>query len=86
MSKKMNASAFSCADRSVIAQPPGYGTAELEVEPDDTCMSENTTLPAKLILCHAFTPKVPVDYAGPSYFGGKDDELVLCVSKGIPSH
>jgi len=26
-------------------------------------------------------PKVPVDYAGPSYFGGRDDELVMCAAK-----
>jgi hypothetical protein len=28
-------------------------------------------------------PKVPVDYAGPSYFGGKEDELVMCAAKGM---
>lgn len=28
-------------------------------------------------------PKVPVDFAGPSYFGGKNDELVLCAGKGL---
>lgn len=27
-------------------------------------------------------PKVPVDFAGPSYFGGKNNELVLCAGKG----
>lgn len=27
-------------------------------------------------------PKMPVDFAGPSYFGGKDDQLVLCAGKG----
>ena len=27
-------------------------------------------------------PKFPVDFAGPSYFGGKDDQLVLCAGKG----
>lgn len=27
--------------------------------------------------------KASVDFAGPSYFGGKDDDLVLCASKGI---
>lgn len=27
-------------------------------------------------------PKCPVDFAGPSYFGGKKDELVLCAGKG----
>ena len=27
-------------------------------------------------------PKFPVDFAGPSYFGGKNDQLVLCAGKG----
>lgn len=27
-------------------------------------------------------PKIPVDFAGPSYFGGKNDQLVLCAGKG----
>ena len=31
-------------------------------------------------------PKVPVDFAGPSYFGGRNDQLVLCAGKGqLPS-
>ena len=30
-------------------------------------------------------PKVAVDFAGPSYFGGKNDELVLCAGKGAYS-
>ena len=30
-------------------------------------------------------PKSPVDFAGPSYFGGKNDELVLCAAKGTRS-
>lgn len=29
-------------------------------------------------------PKSQVDFAGPSYFGGKSDELVLCAGKGKP--
>lgn len=28
-------------------------------------------------------PKVQVDFAGPSYFGGKNDELILCAGKGM---
>lgn len=28
-------------------------------------------------------PKVQVDFSGPSQFGGKHDELVLCAGKGI---
>ena len=27
-------------------------------------------------------PKTPVDFAGPSYFGGKDDQLIMCAGKG----
>jgi len=27
-------------------------------------------------------PKVAVSFAGPSYFGGKDDQLILCAGKG----
>jgi hypothetical protein len=29
-------------------------------------------------------PKAPVDFAGPSYFGGKDDQLIVCAGKGRP--
>lgn len=27
-------------------------------------------------------PKILVDFAGPSYFGGQNNELVLCAGKG----
>lgn len=37
---------------------------------------------ARLSLRHTYMPKVPVDFAGPSYFGGKNDQLVLCAGKG----
>jgi hypothetical protein len=37
---------------------------------------------ARLTLRHTYMPKLTVDFAGPSYFGGKDDELVLCAGKG----
>ena len=37
---------------------------------------------ARLTLRHTYMPKVPIDFAGPSYFGGKDDQLVLCAGKG----
>jgi hypothetical protein len=30
-------------------------------------------------------PKVPVDFAGPSYFGGQDDQLIICAGKGMQS-
>ncbi|KAG1776406.1 hypothetical protein EV702DRAFT_1180007 [Suillus placidus] len=38
---------------------------------------------AQLILRHTYMPKVPVDFAGPSYFGGKDDQFVLCTGKAL---
>ena len=36
----------------------------------------------RLSLVHTYMPKAPVDFAGPSYFGGKDDQLILCAGKG----
>lgn len=41
---------------------------------------------ARLSLRHTYMPKVTVDFAGPSYFGGKDDELVLCAGKAGDIH
>lgn len=37
---------------------------------------------ARLSLRHTYMPKFSVDFAGPSYFGGKNDQLVLCAGKG----
>jgi hypothetical protein len=44
---------------------------------------DNTSQHARLTLRHTFMPKVPVDFAGPSYFGGLDDQLVICAGKGV---
>ncbi|KZT00504.1 WD40 repeat-like protein [Laetiporus sulphureus 93-53] len=41
---------------------------------------------ARLSLRHTYMPKVPVDFAGPSYFGGKKDQLVLCAGKAGDIH
>ncbi|KAI0948106.1 hypothetical protein AcW1_009704 [Taiwanofungus camphoratus] len=41
---------------------------------------------ARLSLRHTYMPKVPVDFAGPSYFGGKNDQLVLCAGKAGDIH
>ncbi|EIN08602.1 hypothetical protein PUNSTDRAFT_88042 [Punctularia strigosozonata HHB-11173 SS5] len=41
---------------------------------------------ARFTLRHTYMPKVPVDFAGPSYFGGKNDELVLCAAKAGDIH
>lgn len=32
---------------------------------------------------HTYLPKVLVDFAGPSYFGGRNNELVICPGKGL---
>lgn len=40
----------------------------------------------RLSLRHTYMPKVPVDFAGPSYFGGKDDQLILCAGKAGDIH
>ncbi|KAG5646394.1 hypothetical protein DXG03_003717 [Asterophora parasitica] len=37
----------------------------------------------RLTLRHTYMPKGEVDFAGPSYFGGKNHELVLCAGKGM---
>ncbi|KAG8707653.1 hypothetical protein FRC09_001681 [Ceratobasidium sp. 395] len=36
----------------------------------------------RLFLAHTYFAKRPVDFAGPSYFGGMEDSLILCASKG----
>ncbi|KAF9450606.1 WD40 repeat-like protein [Macrolepiota fuliginosa MF-IS2] len=36
---------------------------------------------SRLTLRHTYMPKSTVDFAGPSYFGGKNHELVLCAGK-----
>jgi WD repeat-containing protein 26 len=40
----------------------------------------------RLALVHTYIPAVPVDFAGPSYFGGKDDQFILCAGKGARPH
>ena len=44
--------------------------------------TKNDATTTRLSLRHTYMPKFPVDFAGPSYFGGKDDQLVLCAGKG----
>ncbi|THH28595.1 hypothetical protein EUX98_g5601 [Antrodiella citrinella] len=41
---------------------------------------------SRLSLRHTYMPKVTVDFAGPSYFGGKNDQLILCAGKGGDIH
>ncbi|TBU39880.1 WD40 repeat-like protein [Dichomitus squalens] len=46
--------------------------------------SANTEI--RLSLRHTYMPKTQVDFAGPSYFGGKNDQLVLCAGKAGDIH
>ncbi|KAI5118541.1 hypothetical protein M0805_008482 [Coniferiporia weirii] len=46
----------------------------------------NETAIVRLSLVRTYMPKSPVDFAGPSYFGGKDDQLVLCAGKSGEIH
>ncbi|KAF9233428.1 hypothetical protein BU15DRAFT_53925 [Melanogaster broomeanus] len=47
---------------------------------------DSTTTTARLSLRHTYMPKMPVDFAGHSYFGGKEDQLVLCAGKAGDIH
>ncbi|KAG0697744.1 WD40-repeat-containing domain protein [Suillus ampliporus] len=41
---------------------------------------------ARLTLRHTYLPVAHVDFVGPSYFGGMDDQLVLCAGKAGDIH
>ncbi|KAH8103027.1 WD40 repeat-like protein [Cristinia sonorae] len=47
---------------------------------------ENLKEGSRLSLRHTYMPKVSVDFAGPSYFGGKNDQLILCAGKAGDIH
>ncbi|KAF6743642.1 hypothetical protein DFP72DRAFT_1020164 [Ephemerocybe angulata] len=47
---------------------------------------ENNATVARLTLRHTYMPKKPANFSGPSYFGGKNNELVLCTTKGGDIH
>ncbi|CAL1699128.1 unnamed protein product [Somion occarium] len=49
-------------------------------------VNKETRETARLSLRHTYMPKVQVDFAGPSYFGGKNDELILCAGKAGDIH
>ncbi|KAM5543424.1 hypothetical protein V8D89_002675, partial [Ganoderma adspersum] len=48
--------------------------------------ANSASLEMRLSLRHTYMPKAPVDFAGPSYFGGKNDQLVLCAGKAGDVH
>lgn len=56
----------------LVKKPAGFPT----VPPETT---------ARLSLRHTYMPRANVDFAGPSYFGGKDDQLIVCAGKGRPT-
>ncbi|KZV92657.1 WD40 repeat-like protein [Exidia glandulosa HHB12029] len=41
---------------------------------------------ALVALVHTYMPDQETDFAGPSYFGGEDDQFVFCASKGGDVH
>lgn len=65
------------ADDYLQAPPQLYELVQIKQQDDMTI---------RLSLKHTYLPKVPVDFAGPSYFGGRDDELVLCAGKAGDIH
>lgn len=48
--------------------------------------NETNQFTVRLSLERTYMPKAPVDFAGPSYFGGTDDQLVLCAGKAGDIH
>ena len=65
------------AEVFIQAPPQLWKLETVRSKPFDT--AANTV---RLSLRHTYMPKFTVDFAGPSYFGGIDDQLVLCASKG----
>lgn len=59
--------------------PPQLWQIQMVKDPND-----DNNVSARLSLSHTYMPKSPVDFAGPSYFGGNNDQLVLCAGKGEP--
>jgi len=48
--------------------------------------SSRTTILTQCVCAHSQTymPKFKVDFTGPSHFGGRNDEMVICAGKGTP--
>ena len=61
--------------------PPQLWKVEMVKRPT-ACPDTPPETVARLSLRHTYMPKTPVDFAGPSYFGGKDDQLIMCAGKG----
>ncbi|KAG6908170.1 hypothetical protein DXG01_005870 [Tephrocybe rancida] len=61
--------------------PPQLWRLELLKDRDNHNMTKG-----RLTLRHTYMPKVLVDFAGPSYFGGRNNEMVLCAGKAGDIH
>ena len=66
-----------------IKAPPQLWKVEMVKKQSDPPETPPETV-ARLSLRHTYMPKASVDFAGPSYFGGKDDQLIVCAGKGRP--
>jgi len=55
-------------------------------DPNNTTSGSTSHMTSRLSLRHTYMPKFQVDFAGPSYFGGKDDQLVICAGKAGDIH
>ncbi|KAG6840734.1 hypothetical protein C0991_004752 [Blastosporella zonata] len=58
--------------------PPQLWKLDLIKDKDNHNMTKG-----RLTLRHTYMPKVLVDFAGPSYFGGKNNEMILCAGKEL---
>lgn len=60
--------------------PPQLWKVETVRDRDNNCLT------SRLTLKHTFVLKVHVDFAGPCYFGGRDDQFVWCAGKAGDIH
>lgn len=61
----------------IYQAPPQLWKVETVRDRDNNCLT------SRLTLKHTFVLKVHVDFAGPCYFGGRDDQFVWCAGKGL---
>ena len=60
----------------VYQAPPQLWKVEVVRDRDNNCLT------SRLTPKHTFVLKVHVDFAGPCYFAGRDDQFVWCAGKG----
>lgn len=56
---------------------------KLEIVRDRARKNGQSPLTARLNLKHSFALNVPTSIAGSCYFGGRDEQFVFCVGKGL---